>query len=78
MGKTYLHVSYITSKGDGGITYGDMLIQTTKNASMKGLREYILEEIKKDNPEYAEKYQLPAILSVTPIKKKLYMQLIGE
>lgn len=78
MGKTYLHVSYVTSKVGGGITYGDMIIKTTQNASMKGLREYILGEINKDNPEDAEKYELPAILSITPIKKKLYMQLIGK
>lgn len=75
---TYLHVSYITSKGDGNFVYGDMLVSIKNNGNIKRLREYILEQIKKDNPEDADKYQTPSILSITVIKKKLYRQLVGE
>ena len=74
----YLHVSYITSKGDGNFTYGDMLVSIKNNGNIKRLREYILEQIKKDSPEDADKYQTPSILSMTVIKKKLYRQLVGE
>ena len=75
---TYLHVSYITSKGDGNFVYGDMLVNIKNNGNIKRLREYILEQIKKDSPEDADKYQMPSILSMTVIKKRLYEQLVGE
>lgn len=78
MKTTYLHVSYITSKGDGNFVYGDMLVSTTPNANIKGLREYILKTLKEENPKDADNYQLPSILSMTPLKKKLYRQLVGE
>ena len=78
MRTTYLHVSYITSKGEGNFLYGDMLISTTPNVDIKGLREYILKSIKEKTPKDADKYQLPSILSITPLKKKLYRQLVGE
>lgn len=73
-----MHVSYITTKGDGNFTYGDMLVNIKKNGNIKRLREYILETIKEENPENADKYQLPSILSMTVIKKKLYKQLVGK
>jgi hypothetical protein len=75
---TYLHVSYITTKGDGNFTYGDMLVNIKKNGNIKRLREYILETIKEENPKDSDKYQLPSILSMTVIKKKLYKQLVGK
>ncbi len=78
MRTTYMHVSYITSKGDGNFTYGDMLVRVSRNASIKGLREYILETIKEENPKDADKFKLPSILNMTVIKKKLYRQLVGE
>lgn len=78
MKKKHLHVSYITSKRDGNFVYGDMLVSITPNANIKGLREYILKTIKEENPEDADKYQMPSILSMTVIKKKLYRQLVGE
>ena len=78
MRKTYMHVSYITSKGDGNFTYGDMLVKVSRNGTLKRLREYILETIKEENPKDADKFKLPSILSMTVIKKKLYKQLVGE
>lgn len=73
-----MHVSYITSKEDGNFTYGDMLVKVSQNGTIKRLREYILETIKEENPKDADKYQLPSILSMTVIKKRLYKQLVGE
>lgn len=78
MKATYMHVSYITSKGDGNFTYGDMLVKVSHRGTIKRLREYILETIKEENPKEADKYQLPSILNMTVIKKKLYKQLVGK
>lgn len=78
MRTTYMHVSYITSKGDGNFMYGDMLVKVSQNGNIKRLREYILETIKEENPKDADKYKLPSILSMTVIKKRLYRQLVGE
>lgn len=74
----YLHVSYITTKGDGNFTYGDMLVSVKNRGDIKQLREYILKRIKDENPTDADKYQLPSILSITQLKKRLYKQLVGE
>lgn len=72
-----MHVSYITSKGGGNFTYGDMLVKVQRG-TINRLREYILETIKEENPKEADKYQLPSILNMTVIKKKLYKQLVGK
>lgn len=74
MRTTYLHVSYVTSNDSGSIMHGDMLINIKSKANINDLREYILERFKEEK-NYKGVYQLPTILSITPLKKKLYRQL---
>lgn len=78
MKTNYLHVSYVTSKGSGNFLYGDMLINTTSNATIRDLRDYILRKITEDNPNNAYQYQLPTILNITVLKKRMYRQLAGK
>lgn len=78
MKTNYLHVSYITSKGSGNFMYGDMLINITSNGTIRDLREYILRKIKEDNPNDTDRYQLPTILNITVLKKRMYRQLAGK
>ena len=76
--KTYLHTSYITSKGGGNFIFGDLLLDVPKNASINDIRGYIMEEMKKEFIEDAERLQTPSLLSITVLKKRLYKQLSGK
>ena len=72
----YLHVSYITSKGDNNFTYGDICIQLKGPATMNNIRDYILGVVKEENPGIV--FQTPTILNMTVLKKKMYEMLTAK
>ena len=72
----YLHVSYITSKGDNNFTYGDICLQLNRPATMSNIRDYILGVLKEEKPETV--FQTPTVLSITRISRKMYKMLTAK
>ena len=72
----YLHVSYITSKGDNNFTYGDICLQLNKPVTTTDIRGYILDVLKEEKPGIV--FQIPTILSMTKLSRKMYKMLTAK
>ena len=72
----YLHVSYITSKGDNNFTYGDICLQLNKPVTITDIRGYLLDVLKEDKPGIV--FQIPTILSMTKLSRKMYKMLTAK
>lgn len=71
----YLHVSYMVTRENGSIKYGDIVVGMFKG-SLKELREALLKEINEDDEYKTNK--LPVIISMTELSESLYKTLMGE
>ena len=72
----YLHVSYITSKGDNNFTYGDICLQLNKPVTTTDIRGYLLDVLKEEKPGIV--FQIPTILSMTKLSRKMYKMLTAK